>query len=110
MASPRDTKMYKLMRGEHRIPNPSYDPTLHQPDESHVTIEAGENVALTDDQFRAFSDKFVPAESAASSVRDEDDQRFEQAKMIAKANPGQPINPNTLPKGGAPQAATISKQ
>jgi hypothetical protein len=89
-------KLYKLTRGEHRHPNPEYDPAMVNTQEvSHFVIGVGDKVMLTDAQFKAFKDKFEPCEADASGVRDGYAAELDQAKKQA-ATTGQTVNPNPV--------------
>jgi len=89
-------KDYRLTKGTHRFPNPDYNPASSDPELSHVEATAGDVVPLTDDQFKAFHDKFVPLGSEASEVRDADQQVLENAKARAAVT-GQSVDPNQPP-------------
>jgi hypothetical protein len=100
--------MYRLTRGIHSMPNPDADPQYAgDPEAMHQTVEVGGLVPLNEDQYAAFKDKFVPAESAASDVADADAAQLETAKVTAAVT-GQNVNPNTMtnpadqPKAMAP--------
>jgi hypothetical protein len=91
MAKP--TKAYRLTKGTHSVPNPSYNADTDEPEQSHKDAQVGDVVMLNDDQFRAFRDKFVPVESEATDVRDADTKKLADAKAQA-AKTGQNVNPN----------------
>lgn len=87
------TKKYRLMRGTHDVPNPEFDPDSDDPVRSHVRLEPGALVELNDDQYKAFHDRFEPAESAASDVKTADQAQLQAAKAEA-VRTGTTVNPN----------------
>jgi hypothetical protein len=106
-------KKYRLKQGQtHWAPNPEFKEGS-DPSGSHYEAKDGALVELTDDQFKAFHDKFDPAESAASSVRDADNAELESAKQTAAVT-GTSQNPNAKPTtttnpGAAPVTPTPTK-
>jgi len=90
------TKRYRLVSNkDHRVPNPDYVEGKSDPIESHVTAKKGDIVSLTDEQFKAFKDKFVPVDNAATSTRDTDADALLAAQQIAEET-GENVDPNTL--------------
>ena len=88
----RETKNYRLLRGTHRVVNPDFkagDP----PETSHRIAEKGDLVPLSDEQFKAFKDKFAPVDTDGTDIRDADDAQLEEAKAKA-VRTGQTVNPN----------------
>jgi hypothetical protein len=89
------------------MPNPDADPQFAgDPEAMHQKVFAGALVPLNEDQYAAFKDKFVPAESAASEVADADAAQLETAKVQAAVT-GQNVNPNAaqpppIPRPGVP--------
>src|SRR3954470_18644606 len=90
-----ETKPYRLMDGEHRMPNPNFLQDVTDPVESHIVVRAGEICELTDEQFKSFKHKFAPLGSNAVGVRDADAKQLEDAKTLA-ALTKQNVDPNTL--------------
>jgi len=110
------TKKYRLKTGvgKHFVPNPDFKAEDEGADSSNprqYEAPPGSIVDLTDDQFRAFHNKFEPVEVAATDVRDGEAQKLEDAKVIA-ASTGQNVNPNApmppLPRNAPEGPRTIS--
>jgi len=104
----REKKKYRLIRGTHRVPNPDFVEGSDA-EESHKIAEVGDIIWLTDDQFKAFKDKFAPLGSDATDVRDEDQEELDNAKIEA-ARTGENVNPNAPkdPFANARPASTSS--
>jgi hypothetical protein len=96
-------KAYKLTFGTHRDPNPDFHPdSVMMPEMSHVVRNVGDIVMLTDDQYRAFKDRFTPADEGATSTADADKEVLENAKKVAAAT-GEMVDPNkSLPTPSNP--------
>jgi hypothetical protein len=65
---------------------------------------------LTDDQFNAFHDKFVPVDSVATAVRDANAQKLEDAKIAAaltreQVDSNKPLDPKVAQAVAAVNAA-----
>ena len=91
-------KPYRLTFGTHKHPNPDFQPdSVMMPELSHLTAQVGDIVMLTDDQYKAFRDRFVPADEKADAVASADKEAFESAKKVAAAT-GQMVDPNQSPQ------------
>jgi hypothetical protein len=108
MAVPRKpTKLYRLryLNGKsisHSVPNPDAEPAFAgDPEAAHTLAHSGDLVPLNEDQYKAFKDKFDPAESGASDVAAADAAELIAAKTLAQQT-GQTVNPN-VPQPPRPQ-------
>ena len=89
----KPTKKYRLTRGTHYVARPGHDPEKDNPEDSHAVAQVGDIVDLTDDQYKAFKDKFVPAEQEAVTLKDDEAANKLAAEAVAAAT-GQTIDPN----------------
>lgn len=95
----KPTKLYRLKRGTHSVPNPNADPLFAgDPEAMHFRAVKGDIIPLNDDQYKAFKDKFEPIEGEASDVAAADAKELSDAKLLA-ASTGQTVNPN-IPLAG----------
>jgi hypothetical protein len=93
------TKEYRLVQGTHYVPNPNFvprntdDTSGDEFNDSHVTASVGDIVKLTDAQFSAFKDRFIPVTDEATAAKDADAQTLLTAQRVAAAT-GKTIDPN----------------
>ncbi len=102
MSRREEKKPYRLLPGKtHRVPNPEFVQDANDPEESHVVAKAGDEVMLTDEQYKSFKDKFAPLSSQGADIRDLEDVKLEAAK-VETSKTGQPTDPNKLAAGTIP--------
>jgi len=88
------TKPYRLMSGKHVFPNPEFvSGYVTAPELSHIRAEVGDVVELTDNQYKAFKDRFIPIDEKGHDVKDADAEVLENAKKAA-AKTGEMVDPN----------------
>jgi hypothetical protein len=90
-------KNYRVMFGDHMVPNPDYNPDVHEPKSKYLSVPAGSVVAIEEERAVAFT-KVLPGTPGGPKLVETTDQPRVEAFGKSPSTGTQGSEPLIVPK------------